>query len=521
MSKSGTIYYTLDGSDPTISSQIYLNPITINVNTVLKYFAVDLAGNKSPLYTDNYTIDTGIPTANSTPPGGVYNTTKLITLNMSKPGYIYYTTDGTTPTVYNTQYTNPITIDYNTILKYLAVDLAGNKSPVYTDNYTIDMIPPALVSVDPINSTITNVVNKNITIIFTEAIKSGSTYNDISVTGPSGSFIMILDINGNILTLTPNSNYLNGNYNINIPVNAVTDLAGNGLDQIFSSNFNIDTVLPTAIANPIGGLYNSGQNVTLSMSKNGTIYYSTNGTTPTINSTQYKIKISITNTTILKYFAVDLASNQSPIYTQNYTIDKIPPTITAIDPVKNAVNVPTNKVIKITFSEPIKAENMLIDLKDNTGKLTPIITSIVGNVLTINHSTLFINGIYSLSLHTGCIKDLAGNSLALLSTTFTVDSVPPKVKTTTPANNRMNVPVNQVIKINFNEAVKFGKSPLIDFKNSSGISIPFTAKITGTTPNITPKSAHGTKYIITLHTGSITDMANNGLKVFSTKFTTV
>lgn len=166
---------------------------------------------------------------------------------------------------------------------------------------------------------------------------------------------------------------------------------------------------------------------------------------------------------------------------------------------------------------------MLIDLKDNTGKLTPITTSIVGNVLTINHSTLFINGIYSLSLHTGCIKDLAGNSLALSSTTFTVDSVPPKVKTTTSANNRMNVPVNQVIKINFSEAVKFGKSPLIDFKNSSGISIPFTAKITGTTLNIMPKSklAHGTKYTITLHTGSITDMANNGLKVFSTKFTTV
>lgn len=159
MSKSGTIYYTLDGSDPATSSQIYLNPITINVNTVLKYFAVDLAGNKSPLYTDNYTIDTMIPTANSTPAGGVYNTTKLITLNMSKPGYIYYTTDGTTPTVYNTLYTNPITLDYNTILKYLAVDLAGNKSPVYTDNYTIDMIPPAVVSVDPLNSTITNVVN--------------------------------------------------------------------------------------------------------------------------------------------------------------------------------------------------------------------------------------------------------------------------------------------------------------------------------------------------------------------------
>ena len=80
-----------------------------------------------------------------------------------------------------------------------------------------------------------------------------------------------------------------------------------------------------------------------------------------------------------------------------------------------------------------------------------------------------------------------------------------------------------MIKINFSEAIKFGKTPLIDFKNSSGISIPFTSTITGSTLILKPKSslAHGTKYTITLHTGSITDMAGNGLKVFSTRFTTI
>jgi len=522
MSKSGTIYYTLDGSEPTTSSLIYTNPITVNVNTVLKYFAVDLAGNQSPVYTDNYTIDTVIPAASSNLNGGFYNTTQMVTLNMSKPGSIYYTTDGTTPTIYNTQYTNPITIYSNTLLKYLAVDLAGNKSPVYTDNYTIDTIPPSVISVDPRNNAITNIVNKKIIIKFTELIKLGSMYNNISVTGPIGSFIIIPDINGNILTLTPNSNYLNGNYTLNIPLNAVTDLAGNGMDQIFSSNFNIDTVLPTASSNPVGGLYKTVQNVILSMNKNGTIYYTTNGTTPTINSTQYKTVISITKTTTLKYFAVDLAGNQSPIYTQNYTIDQIPPTITSTDPLKNAVNISVNKVIKITFSEQIKAGNMLIELKDSTGKLTSITTSIRGNVLTINHPTLLKNGIYSLSLHTGCITDLAGNKLSLSSIIFTVDGIPPKVKTITPVNGGQNVPINQVIKINFTEAVKLGINPLIEFKNSSGNSITFTTKITGSTLYIMPKSplSHLTMYTITLHTGSVTDLANNGLGVFSTRFKT-
>ena len=75
---------------------------------------------------------------------------------------------------------------------------------------------------------------------------------------------------------------------------------------------------------------------------------------------------------------------------------------------------------------------MLIDLKDGTGKLTPITTSISGNVMTINHSTLFTRGVYSLSLHTGCVTDLAGNPLSISGTTFTVDSIPPTVKSTLP-----------------------------------------------------------------------------------------
>ncbi len=53
-----TIYYTTDGNDPTTSSTQYTIPIVINANTVLKFFAVDTAGNPSSVYTLNYSIDT-------------------------------------------------------------------------------------------------------------------------------------------------------------------------------------------------------------------------------------------------------------------------------------------------------------------------------------------------------------------------------------------------------------------------------------------------------------------------------
>jgi hypothetical protein len=522
MTKTGTIYYTLDGSDPISSGFKYVNPITINTNTDLKYFAVDLAGNKSPVYTDSYTIDTVTPTAEANPSGGLYNTTQIIDLNMSKSGKIYYTLDRSTPTVTSILYINSITINSNTTLKYFAVDLAGNKSPEYTENYTIDRIPPTISTIDPIDNTLTNVVNKKIIINFVKPIKPGSAYNGISVTGPNGKIIINTDIDGNILYLTPNSNYLDGNYTFTIPVNAVTDLADNGLETLVTSNFTIDTILPTINSNPVGGLFKNAQNVTITMSKNGTIYYTTNDTNPTINSSKYLNKIPITSSTTLKYIAQDVAGNISPVNSQTYIIDQIPPTIISTDPIRNALNVPTNKVIKITFSETIKAGTMWIELKSSTGKLTPINTSISGTTLTINHSILFNTGKYSLSLHTGCITDMAGNPITLSVYTFTVDSIPPKIKNITPLS-KVNVPINQTIKIAFNESIKFGKNSWIEFKNSNGKAIPFTTKITGTTLNITPKSllAHKTQYIIILHTNSITDLAGNGITAFSTKFTTI
>ena len=46
VNEPATIYYTLDGSTPTTSSAVYNGPVSISPNTVLKFFAIDLAGNR-------------------------------------------------------------------------------------------------------------------------------------------------------------------------------------------------------------------------------------------------------------------------------------------------------------------------------------------------------------------------------------------------------------------------------------------------------------------------------------------
>src|SRR5690606_11799742 len=57
-SEPAIIYYTIDGSTPTTSSNIYSSPIEIVSTTTLKFFAKDDVGNESPVATEVYTIGT-------------------------------------------------------------------------------------------------------------------------------------------------------------------------------------------------------------------------------------------------------------------------------------------------------------------------------------------------------------------------------------------------------------------------------------------------------------------------------
>jgi hypothetical protein len=453
---------------------------------------------------NNQTVQTTVkmdilPTVTANPEGGLYNNTLNVQLIMNEPGTIYYTTNGATPTINSLIYNNPITLTSNTTLEYIAIDLFSNQSPVYTDIYNIDTIPPTATA-NPTSGIYNS--SQNVTLTMSEP---GTIYYTTDGTDPNNQSTTYK--NPITINKTTTLKYI------------ATDLANNQ-SPIFTQNYTINTTTTTATANPTSGIYRSNQNVTLTMSEPGTIYYTLNGTTPTDSSSVYTSPIKISTNTTLKYIAIDLANNQSPIYTQYYTIDNIAPIINTITPTANSLNTP-NPVIKITFSELVKAGTMWIELKNSAGKLTQITTSISGNVLTIYHSTLY-NGRYFLSLHTGSITDMAGNPITLSGSSFLIDSIPPTVQTVNPTSNAFKIPTNQRIKITFSEPIKYSKTFWIELKNSSGTEIPFTSSISGKTLNIKPKSplSTATQYIVLLHSGSVTDIAGNGLKGYSTKFTT-
>ncbi|MCE5213147.1 MAG: chitobiase/beta-hexosaminidase C-terminal domain-containing protein [Methanobacterium sp.] len=88
-------------------------------------------------------------------------------------------------------------------------------------------------------------------------------------------------------------------------------------------SYMLNYIPPNVEVDTPSGTYNTGI-VVIITSPGSTIYYTTDGTTPTTQSPIYTGPINITETTILQYIAVQ-GSYISPVYTENYTINEPTP----------------------------------------------------------------------------------------------------------------------------------------------------------------------------------------------------
>jgi hypothetical protein len=175
-------------------------------------------------------------------------------------------------------------------------------------------------------------------------------------------------------------------------------------------------VKPTAKANIKGGLFNANKNVYLSRNKPGTIYYTRNGSTPTTASTKYTGYLTISSTTTLRFIAVDLGGNISPVYTEKYVIDKTAPKVTYTYPRHLRTGQSRTATLYLKFSESLKASTYWskIYVKDlKTGKKVSITKYIKGNILYIKtkykRASLRWFQVY---VPYKAVKDYAGNNLA-------------------------------------------------------------------------------------------------------------
>ena len=135
--KTGKIYYTLDGSDPTEGGILYTEAFTLEEGTTTVKAVCENDDKTSQVVEKKYKItyaDPDYPVV--TPSGGSFTTPTTITVEVPEGASVYYTWDGTAPTQASAKYTGPIEMmEGNNILSLILVDKHGKTSDVLECNY--------------------------------------------------------------------------------------------------------------------------------------------------------------------------------------------------------------------------------------------------------------------------------------------------------------------------------------------------------------------------------------------------
>jgi tetratricopeptide (TPR) repeat protein len=107
---TGTIHYTMDGTDVTEDSPVYTEPLELSEGTTLvRAYCVNAKGIASDVITQQYTVQLPVENAPKvTPSTGQYTKSTSITIEVPEGYTAYYTMNGTTPTTSSTKYTGPV-----------------------------------------------------------------------------------------------------------------------------------------------------------------------------------------------------------------------------------------------------------------------------------------------------------------------------------------------------------------------------------------------------------------------------
>ena len=274
---------------------------------------------------------------------GTYIGTQSVTISCeTENSTIYYTTDGSTPDNTSTQYNGAITVSGTTTINAIAY-VGSDASSVATATYTIVNLEHAGTEADPYSvADARAAIDANVGI-------SGVYATGIVSAIPTAWSTQYNNITFNFVDEEGDSNFLqayrcvNGD-NVNASEVAVGDSVvvygnltkynstyefGQGCQLVSLTHPAVAVEAPTF--SPVAGTYAEAQSVTISCESPSTvIYYTLDGTEPTVNSTLYSGAISVSSTTTIKAVAYAGGSDHSTVSTANYYIcsDEDPYTVT-------------------------------------------------------------------------------------------------------------------------------------------------------------------------------------------------
>ncbi|HEX4321324.1 MAG TPA: chitobiase/beta-hexosaminidase C-terminal domain-containing protein [Acidobacteriaceae bacterium] len=296
------IYCTVDGSPPTTASALCSSPLTVKATETVRAVALSSGYSISAAASATYTISTS--TQGITPPifsvaAGTYNSAQTVTITDSTDGAtIYYSVNGITPTNKSNVYTQPVTIAISSTLQAIAQVSGGTPSSISSATYSLVVAPtvfspPSGTYPGPLTVTITD-PTPSTHLAYTPNGNVPSVY--ASYTGP-----ITLTASGKVYSLGQLTGYTQSS-----PVEAIYTIGQQAATPVFSL---------------AAGSYSGAQSVTITDATAGaTIYYTTNGSTPTTASPVYTGAIAVGSTETLSAIAVATGYLTSAAATAIYTI---------------------------------------------------------------------------------------------------------------------------------------------------------------------------------------------------------
>ncbi len=316
---NATIYYTLDGSTPTVLSTKYTAPVKLSTvgSVSINAIAID-GGLSSTIGTASYTVspaNVAAPTFNP-PNGSPITAGQTVALADSDANAtIYYTMNGSTPSATSTKYTAPIALSTpgSTTIKAIAIDGATSSS-VSTATYPVS---PANVAAPTFNPASGSPITAGQTVALADSDANATIYYTMDGSTPSAA---------------------STKYTAPIALSTAgsTTIKAIAIDGATSSSIATATytVGPASVASPTftpasGTSLSVGQTVTIAdTDTNAIIYYTIDGSTPSAASTRYTAPIALTTAgaATVKAIAIDGATS-STVATATYTVAGAGPSI--------------------------------------------------------------------------------------------------------------------------------------------------------------------------------------------------
>ncbi len=198
-----------------------------------------------------------------TPAAGSYSSTQSVTIADATAGaVIYYTTNGTTPTTSSTVYSGPISVAATETINAIAVASGYANSSVGSAAYTITA---STATATPVLSLASGTYNVSPVVTITDATSGAKIYYTVNGTTPTTSSTLY----STPITVASSET-----------IEAIAIAPSFTQSGVASAAYSL--VAATPVISPAGGTFTAPVSATITSASTGaTIYYTTNGTTPT------------------------------------------------------------------------------------------------------------------------------------------------------------------------------------------------------------------------------------------------